>query len=95
MNGKLLYNAIRRLVGQDIHGNDRLPKRCPQDVTNYMGIKPFWSHSPPVNPNPNHNPSNQWQLSYLAHMKQARYYDLNLTRPSRKPMNEVHSILWH
>ena len=56
MNGKLLYNAIRRLVGHDIHGNNRLPKRCPHDVENYMGTKPFWSH-PPTSPNPNPNTS--------------------------------------
>ena len=41
MNGKLLYDAIRQLVRQDIHGNEQLPERCSQDVTNYVGLKSF------------------------------------------------------
>jgi len=43
MNAKLVYDALHHLMGKDLRGNHVLPERNGQDVSNYLGTKPFWS----------------------------------------------------
>ena len=43
MNAKLVYDALRQLLGKDLRGNHVLPERNRQDVSNYLGTKPFWA----------------------------------------------------